>query len=169
MTLHEWLLPLYRNMLRAVGGMIDRAAEQDESDALLAKRLAPDMLPLASQLRFVANMPGEALTQLAGGDYRSLDEDPADLAEAKTWLSQTLLRLDGVKEADWRAEEDTFELTLPNGMVFHLTAGQYARDWAVPNFLFHTSMVYAILRHSGIELGKADFVPHMLAYVKTSP
>ena len=168
MNLHDLLIPLYRNMLRAVGGMIDKAAAMDEGDALLAKRLAPDMLPLSSQLRFVANMPGEALARLTGREYRSHDDDPADLAEAKTWISQTLLLLDAVGESDWRAADEAFDLELPNGMAFHLTAEEYARDWALPNFLFHTSMVYAIMRNNGVELGKADLIPHMGRYMKSA-
>lgn len=52
---------------------------------------------------------------------------------------------------------------LPNGMVLDLTAGQYARDWALPQFYFHVVTAYSILRAQGIALGKADYVAHMVA------
>ena len=56
-------------------------------------------------------------------------------------------------------------LTNP-GMVFDLTAEQYVRDWALPQFYFHLMTAYAILRAEGIELGKADYVAHMFAYLR---
>lgn len=55
---------------------------------------------------------------------------------------------------------------LPTGMIFDLTAEQYARDWALPQFYFHVMIAYAILRSEGVELGKADYVAHMFAHLR---
>ena len=55
---------------------------------------------------------------------------------------------------------------LPNGMVFDLTADQYGRDWALGQFYFHIMIAYAILRHKGVGLGKADYVAHMFGYLR---
>lgn len=165
MTLHELLIPTYRNMLHALGGMIDKAAAHG-SDAMLEDRLAEDMFPLAQQFRFATNMPGEALARLAGVDFASRDANPASFAEAKEWLAATLALVDGVAEGDFMPAEEAFDLTLPNGMTFHLTTEQYARDWALPNFYFHTSTAYAIMRRNGVALGKSDLIPHMVAYFK---
>jgi hypothetical protein len=52
------------------------------------------------------------------------------------------------------------------GMIFDLTAEQYARDWALPQFYFHVMIAYAILRAEGVDLGKADYVAHMFAYLR---
>lgn len=57
-------------------------------------------------------------------------------------------------------------LELPDGMAFDTTGAQYARDWSLPQFYFHLITAYAILRNNGVELGKADLVPHMLAYLR---
>lgn len=57
-------------------------------------------------------------------------------------------------------------LELPNGMIFDMTGERYARDWALAQFYFHLMTAYAILRSRNIELGKADYVPHMLAYLR---
>jgi hypothetical protein len=51
-------------------------------------------------------------------------------------------------------------------MIFDLTGEQYARDWALAQFYFHLNTAYAILRNQKIELGKADYVPHMFAYLR---
>ena len=55
---------------------------------------------------------------------------------------------------------------LPQGMIFDLTAEQYVRDWAIPQFYFHVMAAYAILRSKGVELGKVDYVSHMLGYLR---
>jgi len=52
------------------------------------------------------------------------------------------------------------------GMIFDLSVDQYARDWAMAQFYFHVMIAYAILRHRGVNLGKADFVAHMFAYLR---
>ena len=166
MTLRDLLIPTYRNTLRALGGMIDKAAAHETGEALLDERLAADMFPLAHQFRFLANLPGESLAKLTGVAFTSHDTDPGSLGEARVWLSQTLLHLDTVADADWMAEDEAFDLMLPNGMHFHLTAAQYVRDWVLPNFYFHASIAYAILRGKGVALGKGDLVPHMGQYFK---
>ena len=58
------------------------------------------------------------------------------------------------------------ELTLPMGLTFDLTRDQFARDWALGQFYFHVMAAYAILRKEGVEIGKADYVPHMFAYLR---
>ena len=57
-------------------------------------------------------------------------------------------------------------MALPNGMTFDLTPGQFARDWALGQFTFHVMAAYAILRKEGVAIGKADYVPHMFAYLR---
>jgi hypothetical protein len=58
---------------------------------------------------------------------------------------------------------------LPQGMVFDLTAEQYVRDWALPQFYFHVMTAYAILRAQAVELGKVDYVAHMFPYLRPAP
>ena len=61
------------------------------------------------------------------------------------------------------------ELALPIGLTFDLTGTQYARDWALAQFYFHVMTAYAILRHHGVSLGKADNVAHMFGYLRQAP
>lgn len=68
--------------------------------------------------------------------------------------------------SDGGAPERPLSHALPNSLIFDLTAEQYVRDWAIPQFYFHVMAAYAILRSSGIELGKADYVQHMFAYAR---
>ena len=66
------------------------------------------------------------------------------------------------------AEDGPMALDLPNGMTFDLTAEQFARDWALGQFYFHVTAAYAILRKEGVEIGKADYVPHMFGYLRAA-
>ena len=97
-------------------------------------------------------------------------ERPGTLAEARARIEQALAFLDGVEPRTLDGSGDSpIAMELPNGMAFDMTGTQYARDWAIPQFYFHASMAYAVLRNHGVELGKADLVPHMFAYLRPMP
>jgi hypothetical protein len=82
------------------------------------------------------------------------------VAEAAEFLASV-----GPEELDARAGQPIAH-ELPMGMVFDMTAEQYIRDWALPQAAFHQMIAYAILRHAGVPLGKADYVPHMFGYLR---
>ncbi len=166
MDISDAIVPAHRNMLATLDGLLTKAEADPRGDALLETRLAEDMHPLSTQVRFLCNMPGEAMSRLIGIEFASRDDDPASLAEARAWIAQTLAQIDEWSSQDFVAEDAMVELNIPNGMVFDLTAGQYVRDWALPQYYFHATAAYAILRKEGLELGKADFVGYMFGYLR---
>jgi len=182
MNLTELLIPTYRNMLRMLLGLLDKAEAQigpGGAQALLSARLAPDMWPLATQLRFAALQAMEGLQRLRGdplpdafedilGEGRNAGEHPGTLAEARTRIDQALAYIDalGPQALDGASEDQPMVLDLPNGMIFDLTHEQFARDWALGQFYFHVMAAYAILRKEGVDIGKADYVPHMFGYLR---
>ncbi|MEQ8742505.1 DUF1993 domain-containing protein [Parasphingorhabdus sp.] len=186
MSLTKLLVPTYTQMLKTLSGWLEKAASQmsaAEAEGVLSARLAPDMFPLATQIRFACVQAQEAVYRLRGKAFPTslaelLDEArdggdrPGSLAEARQRIDETLALLDGVgsTELDTDAEMPIAH-ELPNGMIFDLTAEQYARDWALPQFYFHLMAAYAILRSEKVALGKADYIPHMFAYLRsaTSP
>ncbi|MGB3738174.1 MAG: DUF1993 domain-containing protein [Pontixanthobacter sp.] len=166
MTLYDTIVPAYRDMMAAMTGMLIKA-ESHGGDDLLKARIADDMHPLAVQIRFVANMPGEALKKLADNPLLAWEDDnPDTLAEAKDRLAKVDAALGEVPQDSFCEPDTRIALNLPNGMAFELSAAEYARDWALPQFYFHMTAAYMILRHKGVPLGKADFVPHMVRYAK---
>ncbi len=169
MTLHDHLIPALRDMLATVTGMIAKA-EANGGDPLLHAAIAPDMHPLAWQLRFIANIPGEALGKLTGeaGPHWE-DDNPETLADAKARIAEAKAALDALDPAKICAADTRISLHLPNGMAFELSAEEYVRDWVLPNFYFHVTTAYAILRNRGVPLGKSDFIPHMGRYFKAPP
>ena len=181
MNLTDLLVPTYRNMLGTLKGLLDKAEAQlgaDKAEALLSARLAPDMWPLATQLRFAAVQAQEGPLRLLGRPQTSLEEvrnegrnagdRPGSMAEAKARIDQALAFLDslGPDALDAGPADRPIALELPMGLSFDLTAEQFARDWALGQFYFHVIAAYAILRKEGVEIGKADYVPHMFAYVR---
>lgn len=182
MTLTELLVPTYRHMLGTLAGLLEKAQTQlgpDRAEALLSARLAPDMFPLATQIRFAVVQAYEGPRRLRGEPHReeieavlnegrNAGERPGTFAEARARIDQALAYLDtlGPGALDEAPEDQPMVLDLPMGITFELTRGQFARDWTLGQFYFHVMAAYAILRKEGVEIGKADYVPHMFAYLR---
>jgi len=166
MNTKDLLVPTHRHMLGTLKGLLAKAAADDRGDALLSAQLTEDMHPLSTQVRFLCNMVGEAIEQVAGIAFVSTEDDPATIDDAIVRIGSTLEQLDEWEKLELAADDAALELKIPNGMAFDMTTISYVRDWSVPQFYFHVSMAYAILRKEGLDVGKADFVPHMFAYIR---
>lgn len=186
MTLTDLLVPTFTQMLRALSSWLEKASGQAEArgeaaDSLLFLRLAPDMYPLGAQVRFSCFQAQEPLYRLRGqclpeslehvrsGAWKG-DGEAEIIADARTWIADALAVLEKLEAGALDDGADRpISLELPNGMAFDMTGAQYARDWSLPQFYFHVSIAYAILRNHAVELGKADLVPHMYAYMRPGP
>jgi uncharacterized protein len=181
MSFTKLLVPTYKQMLKTLSGWLAKAEVQlpeAAAQALLTARLAPDMFPLSTQIRFTCLQAQEAVFRLRGAEFpasfdqlvaegRNAGESPGSLLEARARIDETIMLLDGLAPGALDVDPDSpVAHELPNGMIFDLTAEQYARDWALPQFYFHLMTAYAILRSEGLALGKADYVPHMFPYLR---
>ncbi len=169
MTLYDQSIAVYRTRIDTMIGLLTKAEAHAKGDALLEARLADDMHPLATQVRFVANLPGEALPRLTSRTFTSRDDNETTIAGAKAALAETAALLDSVTADELIAADSTVVLDLPNGMEFTMTAEEYVRDWSFTNFYFHLTAAYAILRMEGLDIGKIDFMPHMMRYMTKGP
>ena len=185
MTLQDMLVPTYVQMLGALSAWLDKAAAErphDGAQALLTARLAPDMFPLSTQVRFACVQAQEGVFRLRQQAFppsidvlleegRSAAERPGTVADARARIAETIRVVQAATAVRDLNPATPIAHRLPQGMVFDLTAEQYVRDWALPQFYFHVMTAYAILRKEGIALGKADYVAHMFAYLRpgTSP
>ncbi|KTT31106.1 hypothetical protein NS201_11425 [Pseudomonas oryzihabitans] len=181
MTLTDILVPTYTHMLQALSAWLDKAEAQrpgGAAEALLVARLAPDMFPLATQIRFACVQAQEGIFRLHGQPFppslttlldegRHGAEQPGTLAQARARISETLVVVERtVAEQSPVAEGTPLAHELPQGLVFDFSAEQYVRDWALSQFYFHVMTAYAILRAQGVELGKADYVAHVLPFMR---
>lgn len=180
MTLTNLLVPTYSQMLKTLDGWLTKAEVQmpERAETTLLARLAPDMFPLSTQIRFACLQVQEAVFRLQGTAFpasfeelvnegRNAAERPGTIAEAKLRINETLALL-GTLGPDALDGDESRPIAheIPNGMIFDLTAAQYARDWALPQFYFHLMTAYAILRSEGVALGKADYIPHMFPFIR---
>ena len=181
MELTDILIPTYVQMLKALSRWLGKAQEQmpdGGADALLPARIAPDMFPLSTQVRFACVQAQEGVFRLRQEAFapsidvllnegRNAADAPGSIADAQARIDETVALIESLA-ADVPAMDPDAPIVhaLPNGMVFDLTAQHYVRDWALPQFYFHVMTAYAILRSEGVELGKADYVAHMLGYLR---
>lgn len=179
MTLTNLVVPTLTQMLKTMSGWLAKAdAQMADADQLLSARLSPDMFSLSTQIRFTCIQALEAIHRLRGQAFPAILNDlrdealgagerPGTIADAQTRIEQTLALLEGLAPDALEGDEDRpIAHEIPNGMIFDLTAQQYARDWALPQFYFHLMTAYAILRSEGVALGKADYVPYMFKYIR---
>ena len=183
MQLTTLLITSLTNQLHALTGWLNKAeafaAERGENpDALLALRLAPDMFPLTTQLRFLAFQAQEPVYRLRGAPVpeevlavRQEGRDGGDRlgtwAEARGRVEDAARFLTTIAPEELDAAADKpIAHDLPTGMIFDMTGEQYVRDWALPQVAFHQMIAYAILRQAGVPLGKVDYVPHMFGYIR---
>ena len=170
--LYDLTVPAYQNGLKALSGELSKASAWGADNGIgelqfAVARLAPDMFPLASQVRFTCIQALQPLHRLGGIAVPEFPEDATDFAGMQEQIAATLAILDAVDRTALGDDGDrpvSFEL--PNGMIFDMSAFDYVRDWAAPQFAFHHVAAYAVLRHMGVPLGKADYVGYMMRYLR---
>jgi len=98
---------------------------------------------------------------------RNASEHTGSIADARARIAETISIVEAAAADAPEIDPATpIAHALPQGMIFDLTAEQYVRDWALPQFYFHLMTAYAILRAQDVELGKADYVAHMFAHLR---
>jgi len=125
---------------------------------LVTARLFPDMLPLARQVMTATDNAKGFVARMAGQEVPRYEDNEATFADLKARVEKTLAFVQGFRPEDIDGKEDkiiTFRLG-PNDMTFN--GQQYLTEFLLPNFFFHVTMAYAILRECGVELGKRDYL-----------
>ena len=163
-SLYEATIPSYRQILGAVGGLVGKAetycAEQKlAAEEIIQSRLAPNMLPFAYQVKSTAVHSLGAIEGLRKGVFSpDMTPPPQTFSALKTTISETLAALEALDAA----EIDAF---LGRDMRFafgerqmNYTAENFLLSFSQPNFYFHATTAYDILRWKGLPLGKRDFV-----------
>ena len=152
---------VFSNMLGTLDHLVGKAEEAGMVDDVLAEKLTEDMFPLELQFRVALNQVLLALNQVAGSSL-PLEEVPyRSLAEVRERIVAVRSQIDQVDPTSWAEPDAVVDLTLPNGVRFLMSAEEDIRDWIMPNFYFHVTMAYALLRNAGLGVGKMDFLPHM--------
>lgn len=162
LSLYDASVPVFIATLTDMRAWLDKAAAEKPEAELLEARLAPDMRPLPAQYQMSSDSAKNALGRLRGIDAPSMPDTEASFAQLKERCDKTIAFLRECDAASLAgADERTVELRFPGGTGYRFTGAQYLTGFALPNFFFHATTAYAILRNAGVSLGKPDFLQHL--------
>jgi hypothetical protein len=162
-TLYDFSIPALTRGLTNMSAILDKAAahataKKLDATVLAQTRLYPDMHPLSRQVQIACDTAKGAAGRLAGVEIPKHEDTETTLPELKARIAKTLDFLKTITADKVPTDESrSIEIKFPNGS-WKFTASSYIIDFVLPNFSFHDSMVYALLRKSGVELGKGDFL-----------
>ena len=164
LSLYQTSVPLFKQMLQALREILLKAdayasAKKIDPNALLQARLYPDMFPLIRQVQIAADFARGIAARLAGIEVPVFAGNEATFADLDALLLSTLTFLDSLTAAQIDGFESR-EITLRPGTPKEkkLLADAYLASYGLPQFFFHTTTSYAILRHNGLEVGKRDYM-----------
>jgi hypothetical protein len=133
------------------------ATRKFDPDVLLQSRLAPDMFPLMRQIQAACDQAKFAAARTAGKEPPSHPDEEQTIDDARKRIASVVAYLEGFRKADFEGS-DARSISLPRWEGKSLSGSDYFVEHALPNFFFHLSMSYAILRHSGVDVGKRDYL-----------
>ena len=161
-SLYSVTIPTFKKGLTALSGLLDKAeAYLKEKGApeseLLEKRFAPDMFPFVKQVQLVSDQAKALAARLNGVDPVSMPDTETTIAELKERIAKTIAVLDAVKPEEVDGKETT-EVRIKWFPGQHILGGHYAMEYILPNFFFHLTTAYDLLRAEGVQIGKGDFI-----------
>lgn len=161
-TMHNAAMPAFTQYLDALSKLLDKAENHAqrlkiEADVLLKARLYPDMYPLTNQVQFACDFAKGAVARLGGIEVSVFDDNEKSFGELRSRIAKTLNFIRSVEpEKLERTEARDISLRF-GGQPLKFKGRPYLTGFALPSMLFHISIAYAILRQSGVDVGKADF------------
>ncbi len=158
--LFDTRLSTLQNLLRA-----GETYFSENEHKYLNRRLAPDMLPLGTQVAFTCNQPRNFALWLNGSSASDIDPNIESLRQAMHCIQETRDALGKLGGSGREAPKHKY-LELGSESHAELTGFQYLNDFLIPNFYFHLVTSYAILRMSGVPIGKRDYMLHLIPHVK---
>jgi len=162
-SMHKASAPVFLRMLTNLDQLLVKAEENAKArgfdpNLLVTQRLAPDMRPLSSQIQLASDSAKGAMARLSGGTPPAMPDTETTLEHLRARIAATIDYVKSVPAAavDGSEERDVVLKTPSGDIPFKGLA--FLTGFALPNFLFHVTTAYAILRHSGVPLGKLDFL-----------
>jgi hypothetical protein len=157
-------LPVFEINLNALSAILDKAeafatAKKFDAAVLLQSRLSPDMFNLTRQVQVATDGARRGSARLAGVEAPSYEDNETTIAQLKERIAKTVAYLKTLDRAkiDASAERD-IAFPVGGGKTGHMKGDDYLNHFMLPNFYFHCTAAYAILRHCGVEVGKRDFL-----------
>lgn len=167
-SMYQVSIPRFVHMLNNLAVILDKAqsyAEAKKIDAatLPSARLFPDMLPLTSQVRIACDTAKRAAAMLAGVENPAYEDNETTIPELKARIEKTVAFLGTIKPAQIDGTEAKDLVVKVGGKDTPFKGMQFLLARAIPNFYFHVTTAYDILRHNGLDVGKKDFLGNTTA------
>ena len=162
-SMYQASAPRFVNILGNLSNILDKAqahvdARKINDAALTAFRLFPDMLPMSTQVQIACDTAKGVVGRLAGVDIPVFEDNEKTLAELKARVAKTIAFIQTVSAAQIDGTEDKEIITKRGDKETHYKGMQFLLGHAIPNFYFHVTTAYNILRHNGVEIGKRDYL-----------
>jgi hypothetical protein len=163
-SLYAASIPVYKQMLGSLRDILQKAeahaaAKNIDANALLQARLYPDMFPLLRQVQAACDFARSAAARLANKDIPKVDDKQQSFADLQALIANTLAFLDTATAEQIDGQEEREVITRPGTPHERkFTCQSYLLSYALPQFFFHVTTAYAILRHNGVEIGKKDYM-----------
>ena len=163
LSMYQAGIPVIIRFFNNLSAILDKAAAHCEArkidpTVLINFRLTPDMLPFARQVQIASDVVKGGAARLAGVEVPSYPDTEASFDELKTRIAKTVAFLEGLTAAQIDGTEDKEVILKMRTSELKFTGSQYLTGFVLPNFYFHVTTAYAILRHCGVEIGKQDFL-----------
>jgi hypothetical protein len=165
-TMHSASVPVFVRMLGNLLGWLDKAeahaqAKKFDTGVYLAARLAPDMLSFTKQIQIACDAAKFGVARLAGTESPKFEDNETTLAELRERIRKTVAYVQSVPAAQIDGNEGK-DIVVPRRDGSMTLKGEfYLKHYVLPNFYFHVTTAYALLRHNGVELGKSDYLGAM--------
>jgi uncharacterized protein len=163
-SLYQASVPVLTQMLKALSDVLKKAedhatAKNIDPNAYLTARLYPDMFPLIRQVQIAADFAKGITSRLAGEEVPAWETEQATFADLQALIAKTLAHV-GAFSPEQFAQSEAREIVLRPGTPKEkkLSGSTYLLHYGLPQFFFHVTTSYAILRHNGIEVGKRDYM-----------
>ena len=162
-SMYQASVPRFVNILGNLSGILDKAqahvdAKKIDATVLTGYRLFPDMLPMTTQVQIACDTAKGVVARLAGVEIPAYEDNEKTLADLKARVARTIAFIQTMTPAQIDGTEEKEIITRRGDKETRYTGMQFLLGHAVPNFYFHVTTTYNILRHNGVEIGKRDFL-----------
>lgn len=162
-NLYDFTIPIFTRVLTNLDACLTKGEEWAKekgisADELCDSRLIEDMRPLAFQIQVASNTAKNTVVRVAGTTAVPMDDNETTMAQLHERIQKTLEVLKGAQREEFEGKHDVTVHIKNSRVERDFTAVQYLQSFALPNFFFHVTTAYAILRAKGVPLGKADYL-----------
>ncbi|MEN9489851.1 MAG: hypothetical protein RJA63_300 [Pseudomonadota bacterium] len=163
LSMYQSSIPMLKRMLGSLATILDKAVAHAEAKkidpaVLFGSRLFPDMFPLSRQVQIATDQAKGCAARLAGVEVPKYEDNETNFAELQARLAKTIAFLDSLTPAQIDGSEGKDIVVQVRDLKLDFKGQDYLLQWVLPNFYFHVTTAYNILRHNGIEIGKKDYL-----------